>query len=73
MPSLTIITPGPIVSQAAVAVAEDDDVDSLRARIHEQEWRLLPEAIALWAAGRLQPDGTRVRVLPRPRLREGVG
>jgi phosphoribosylglycinamide formyltransferase-1 len=64
---------GPIVSQAAVAVEEDDDVDTLRARIHEQEWRLLPEAIALWATGRLRPDGSRVRVLARARLREGVG
>jgi phosphoribosylglycinamide formyltransferase 1 len=64
---------GPIVAQAAVAVREDDDVDSLRARIHEQEWRLLPEAIALWATGRLQPEGARVRILPQPRLREGVG
>jgi phosphoribosylglycinamide formyltransferase 1 len=63
---------GPIVLQAAVAVEADDDVESLRARIHEQEWRLLPEAIALWATGRLQPEGTRVRILDHPRLREGV-
>ncbi len=63
---------GPIVAQAAIAVTEDDDVESLRARIHEQEWRLLPEAIALWATGRLQPEGTRVRILDHPRLREGV-
>ena len=59
--------------QAAVDVQEDDDAESLRARIHEQEWRLLPEAIALWATGRLQPDGSRVRILQHPRLREGVG
>lgn len=64
---------GPIVLQAAVDVEEDDDAESLRARIHEQEWRLLPEAIALWATGRLQPDGSRVRILQHPRLREGVG
>jgi phosphoribosylglycinamide formyltransferase 1 len=64
---------GPIVLQAAVAVDDDDDAESLRARIHEQEWRLLPEAIALWATGRLQPEGTRVRILEHPRLREGVG
>jgi phosphoribosylglycinamide formyltransferase 1 len=63
---------GPIVLQAAVAVEENDDVETLRTRIHEQEWRLLPEAIALWATGRLQSDGTRVRILRYPRLREGV-
>jgi phosphoribosylglycinamide formyltransferase-1 len=64
---------GPIVLQAAVAVEENDDVETLRTRIHEQEWRLLPEAIALWATGRLQSDGARVRILRYPRLREGVG
>ncbi|MBJ7608305.1 MAG: phosphoribosylglycinamide formyltransferase [Candidatus Dormibacteraeota bacterium] len=61
---------GPIVLQAAVAVHEDDDVDTLRARIHEQEWRLLPHAVELWATGRLQRDGTVVHVLPSPRVRE---
>lgn len=64
---------GPIVLQAAVEVHDDDDADSLRRRIHEQEWRLLPEAIALWATGRLLPTGSRVRILRRGRLREGVG
>jgi phosphoribosylglycinamide formyltransferase-1 len=57
---------GPIVLQAAVPVLEDDDADRLRARIHEQEWRLLPEAVALWCEGRLRPEGRRVRVLPAP-------
>lgn len=61
---------GPIVLQAAVAVHEDDDVNSLRARIHEQEWRLLPHAVELWATGRLQRDGTVVHVLPSPRVHE---
>lgn len=53
---------GPIVLQAAVPVLDDDDADSLRMRIHEQEWRLVPEAVALWAAGRLNVDGGQVRV-----------
>lgn len=55
---------GPIISQAAVAVEEDDDAESLRQRIHEQEWRLLPEAVALWASGRLRREGAVVRILP---------
>jgi len=54
---------GPIVLQAAVPVHEDDDAAQLRMRIHEQEWRLLPEAVALWCSGRLQRDGRRVRIL----------
>jgi phosphoribosylglycinamide formyltransferase-1 len=57
---------GPIVLQAAVPVHEDDDADSLRARIHEQEWRILPEAVALWCSGRLRREGRRVRILPAP-------
>ncbi|HSP65024.1 MAG TPA: phosphoribosylglycinamide formyltransferase [Candidatus Deferrimicrobium sp.] len=63
---------GPIVLQAPVAVHDDDDVDTLRTRIHEQEWRVLPEAVALWATGRLEMDGSRVRILATPRQREGV-
>jgi phosphoribosylglycinamide formyltransferase-1 len=55
---------GPIVLQAAVPVLEDDDAEALRMRIHEQEWRLLPEAVALWCSGRLRREGRRVRILP---------
>jgi phosphoribosylglycinamide formyltransferase-1 len=44
---------GPIVLQAAVPVLDGDDARSLRARIHEEEWRLLPRAVELWATGRL--------------------
>jgi phosphoribosylglycinamide formyltransferase-1 len=57
---------GPIVLQAAVEVGEDDDADTLRRRIHEQEWRILPEAVALFCSGRLRREGRRVRVLPAP-------
>ncbi len=64
---------GPIVSQATVPIREDDDADTLRMRIHEQEWRVVPEAVALWATGRLKVEGSRVRILARPRQREGVG
>ncbi len=54
---------GPIVLQAAVPVLDDDTPGSLLERLHEQEHRLLPEAIALHAAGRLQVEGRRVRVM----------
>jgi phosphoribosylglycinamide formyltransferase-1 len=63
---------GPIVLQASVPVEESDDVHTLRARIHEQEWQLLPEAVALWAAGRIQVEGGRVRIRAQSRQREGV-
>lgn len=54
---------GPIVLQAPVAIEPDDDADTLRQRIHEQEWRLLPHALELLAAGRIRRAGRRVRIL----------
>jgi len=57
---------GPIVLQAAVPVEADDDAAALRRRIHEREWELLPQAVALWCTGRLQRVGARIRVLPAP-------
>ena len=57
---------GPIILQGAVPVVEGDDAESLRQRIHEQEWRLVPEAVALWCQGRLRREGRRVRILPEP-------
>ena len=62
---------GPIVLQAAVPVEMDDDAATLRRRIHEREWELLPQAVALWCTGRLRRDGNRVRVLPAPA--HGIG
>lgn len=55
---------GPIVSQAAVPVLEDDDEARLAARILEQEHRIYAEAMALHFAGRLRLEGRRVRILP---------
>ena len=57
---------GPIILQEAVPVEEDDTADSPRgSRVHEAENRLYPEAIRLWAAGRLRlarPRRVRIRI-----------
>ncbi len=53
---------GPIVLQAAVAVGEDDTEATLAARILVEEHRLYPEAIRLYAEGRLAIEGRRVRI-----------
>lgn len=53
---------GPIILQEAVPVFEDDTVDSLATRVSEVEKRLYPEAIKLFAEGRLTVNGRRVRV-----------
>ncbi len=57
---------GPIVLQAAVPVEPDDDASTLRQRIHEREWELLPQAVALWCRGRIVRDGRHARVLTHP-------
>lgn len=54
---------GPIILQAAVPVYDDDDVESLSARILEQEHRLLPEALALVTAGRVVVETGRTRII----------
>jgi len=53
---------GPIILQAAVPVEPDDDAESLRARIHEREWELLPRAVQLWTTGKLRREGRVVRI-----------
>lgn len=58
------IDAGPIIAQEAVLVLEDDTVDTLSARILEQEHRLLPKAVSLLLAGKVQVEGQRARVLP---------
>lgn len=53
---------GPIILQAAVPVLRDDDADALAARILEQEHRIYPEAVRLFAEGRLRVVGRNVEV-----------
>jgi phosphoribosylglycinamide formyltransferase 1 len=55
---------GPIVLQRVVLVLDDDTPDTLAARVFEAEREAYPEAIRLFAEGRLQVEGRRVRVRP---------
>ena len=41
---------GPILVQGAVPILEGDTVESLRLRVHEAEYRILPQAILLMEA-----------------------
>jgi phosphoribosylglycinamide formyltransferase-1 len=50
---------GPIIAQAAVAVRDDDNVDTLAARVLAAEHRLYPLALALLATGRIKIVGAR--------------
>ncbi|MEE8637824.1 MAG: phosphoribosylglycinamide formyltransferase [Candidatus Margulisiibacteriota bacterium] len=53
---------GPIILQTAVPVLEDDNEETLSARILEQEHKIYPQAIKLFAEGKLKIEGRRVRV-----------
>ena len=55
---------GPIICQKAVAIHEADTVETLSARILEQEHQLYPQALQLMAQGRLQIEGRTVRIFP---------
>ncbi len=57
---------GPIIIQAVVPVLQDDTEDSLAARILRQEHRIYPEAVRLFAEGRLSVQGRRVIIKDTP-------
>ena len=58
---------GPIVIQAVVPVYDDDTADTLNARILKQEHKIYSQAIQLYAEGRLEIHGRRVRVKDHPK------
>ncbi len=51
---------GPIILQSAVAVCDDDDAESLGARILAEEHRVVVRAVELFARGKLRIEGRRV-------------
>jgi len=55
---------GPIIVQRTCPVRDDDTPDTLADRVFEQECLAYPEAIRLFAAGRLQVEGSRVKIKP---------
>ena len=53
---------GPIILQAAVPILDQDTPETLAARILEQEHKLYPRAVQLFAEGRIQIEGRRVLI-----------
>lgn len=53
---------GPIILQRTVPVLDDDTPDTLAARVFEQECEVYPEAIRLFAEGKLRLEARRVRI-----------
>jgi phosphoribosylglycinamide formyltransferase-1 len=56
---------GPIIVQRVVPVLDDDTVESLSDRILQEEHQAYPEAVRLWAEGRLRIVGRRVSIRER--------
>lgn len=54
---------GPIILQRTAPVLDDDTPDRLAQRVHVQECEAYPEAIRLFADGKLRMEGRRVRTL----------
>jgi formyltetrahydrofolate-dependent phosphoribosylglycinamide formyltransferase len=54
---------GPIVLQRVVPVLDSDTPETLAARVFAQECEVYPEAIDLFAQGRLHIEGRRVRIV----------
>jgi formyltetrahydrofolate-dependent phosphoribosylglycinamide formyltransferase len=54
---------GPIILQRPVPVLDEDTADSLAARVFKEECEAYPEAIRLFAEGRLRIEGQHVRIL----------
>jgi len=57
------IDSGPVIIQAAVPVHPDDTEETLSERILKLEHRIFPEAIRLYAEGRLKVEGRKVKIL----------
>ena len=55
---------GPIIAQEPVAIAEDDTIETLEAKIHATEHELLPRALQLIAQNRVEIVGHKVRIAP---------
>ena len=54
---------GPIILQKAVDIEPDDTPETLQRRVMVQaEWKLLPQAVELFCAGRLEVYGNIVRI-----------
>ncbi len=53
---------GPIILQQVVPVLQDDTEDSLAARILEQEHQIYPQAVGLFAQGKLTVKGRKVYI-----------
>jgi phosphoribosylglycinamide formyltransferase 1 len=55
---------GPIIMQKAVPVYNNDDAETLKARVQTAEQKIYPKGIKLFAQGKLKVEGRKVIILP---------
>lgn len=63
---------GPVIIQAAVPVLPDDTEDTLSGRILSFEHRIYPEAVRLFAEGRIEIDGRKVNIKDHPSVSSDI-
>jgi len=54
---------GPIILQQAVKIKDEDNLETLEAKIHKIEHRIYPEAISLFVEGKLKIEGRGVTIV----------
>jgi len=54
---------GPVISQEAVIIAEDDTMETLEEKIHKIEHKIYPLAVKYFCNGRLAINGRKVEIL----------
>lgn len=68
----TEVDGGPIIIQGHVRVEADDTPDSLASRVLQQEHRIYPEAIRLYATGRVRMHNNQVLLDAKPLPHGGI-
>ncbi len=63
---------GPIIVQAAVPVTPGEDAEAIRKRILVQEHRIYPWAIQLFAEGRIEVEGAKIRINTKAQSKDQV-
>ncbi|MEW6008846.1 MAG: phosphoribosylglycinamide formyltransferase [Candidatus Omnitrophota bacterium] len=54
---------GPIILQKAIAIEENDTLETLESKIHKVEHKIYPEAIKLFIEGKLKIEGRKVQIV----------
>lgn len=55
---------GPIISQKAVPVSDDDTPQTLQRKVMERcEWKILPQAVSLFCQGRIKIIGNKTQII----------